>query len=60
MGKYRGIANCGATIVRQEGVEALWKGVVPFTTHLMCKYAMRMGKYTAQLLTEQPPPARRH
>ena len=43
VGKYRGIANCGATIVRQEGVEALWKGVVPFTTHLMCKYAMRMG-----------------
>ena len=43
VGQYRGILNCGSTIVRQEGVEALWKGVVPFTTHLMMKYAMRMG-----------------
>ncbi|XP_008789132.2 mitochondrial succinate-fumarate transporter 1 [Phoenix dactylifera] len=42
-GNYRGIAHCGATVVRTEGVRALWKGLTPFATHLTLKYALRMG-----------------
>ena len=41
--QYRSIVHCGATIVEKEGVSALWKGVVPFATHLTAKYALRMG-----------------
>mmetsp|Transcript_23908 Transcript_23908/g.32884 ORF Transcript_23908/g.32884 Transcript_23908/m.32884 type:complete len:320 (-) Transcript_23908:131-1090(-) len=43
VGKYKGIANCGNTIIREEGVKALWKGLTPFATHLTLKYALRMG-----------------
>jgi solute carrier family 25 (mitochondrial citrate transporter), member 1 len=39
--QYNGIAHCGQTIMRTEGVRALWKGVVPFSTHLTFKYALR-------------------
>ncbi|KAL3510193.1 hypothetical protein ACH5RR_029594 [Cinchona calisaya] len=42
-GHYKGIAHCGSTIVRNEGVRALWKGLTPFATHLTLKYALRMG-----------------
>ncbi|GAB2296627.1 Mitochondrial succinate-fumarate transporter [Dionaea muscipula] len=42
-GKYKGIIHCGATVVRTEGVRALWKGLTPFATHLTLKYALRMG-----------------
>ncbi|KAJ4970317.1 hypothetical protein NE237_003416 [Protea cynaroides] len=42
-GAYKGIFHCGATIVRTEGVRALWKGLTPFATHLTLKYALRMG-----------------
>lgn len=41
--QYRGILHCGQTIVKNEGAGALWKGVVPFATHLTFKYALRMG-----------------
>ncbi|XP_002989554.2 mitochondrial succinate-fumarate transporter 1 [Selaginella moellendorffii] len=41
--QYRGIANCGVTIVKSEGVRALWKGLTPFATHLTLKYTLRMG-----------------
>lgn len=40
---HAGIANCGQTIVKEEGVRALWKGLTPFATHLTLKYALRMG-----------------
>jgi hypothetical protein len=40
---YKGIWNCGTTIVQQEGVRALWKGLTPFATHLTLKYTLRMG-----------------
>lgn len=40
-GKYRGIYHCGNTIFTEEGTRALWKGVTPFATHLMLKYALR-------------------
>lgn len=43
VGKYKGIYHCGSTIAAEEGVKALWKGVVPFATHLTFKYALRMG-----------------
>lgn len=42
-GTYKGIIHCGATIVRTEGVRALWKGLTPFATHLTLKYALWMG-----------------
>ncbi|KAL1308238.1 hypothetical protein HN51_050169 [Arachis hypogaea] len=42
-GNYKGIAHCGTTIARTEGVRALWKGLTPFATHLTLKYALRMG-----------------
>nr|GMD31759.1 mitochondrial succinate-fumarate transporter 1 [Ipomoea batatas]GMD44939.1 mitochondrial succinate-fumarate transporter 1 [Ipomoea batatas]GME08857.1 mitochondrial succinate-fumarate transporter 1 [Ipomoea batatas]GME18455.1 mitochondrial succinate-fumarate transporter 1 [Ipomoea batatas] len=42
-GTYKGIAHCGSTIVKNEGVRALWKGLTPFATHLTLKYALRMG-----------------
>ncbi|CAM6014905.1 unnamed protein product [Sphagnum balticum] len=40
---YKGIWNCGTTIVQNEGVRALWKGLTPFATHLTLKYTLRMG-----------------
>ncbi|KAH7553864.1 hypothetical protein ACOSP7_029245 [Xanthoceras sorbifolium] len=42
-GTYKGIAHCGATVSRTEGVRALWKGLTPFATHLTLKYTLRMG-----------------
>ncbi|KAE8723993.1 Mitochondrial succinate-fumarate transporter 1 [Hibiscus syriacus] len=42
-GNYKGIVQCGATVYRAEGVQALWKGLTPFATHLTLKYALRMG-----------------
>jgi hypothetical protein len=38
-----GIYDCGRTVVNEEGVRALWKGLTPFATHLTLKYALRMG-----------------
>jgi len=38
-----GIINCGQTIIKEEGVRSLWKGLTPFATHLTLKYALRMG-----------------
>ncbi|XP_010423946.1 PREDICTED: mitochondrial succinate-fumarate transporter 1-like [Camelina sativa] len=43
VGAYKGIAHCGSTVVRTEGVRALWKGLTPFATHLTLKYTLRMG-----------------
>lgn len=40
---YKGIWHCGTTVVKQEGVRALWKGLTPFATHLTLKYTLRMG-----------------
>ncbi|KAL8089746.1 mitochondrial succinate-fumarate transporter 1 [Apium graveolens] len=42
-GSYKGIIHCGTTVVKTEGVRALWKGLTPFATHLTLKYALRMG-----------------
>ncbi|MCO5607623.1 hypothetical protein L7F22_061820 [Adiantum nelumboides] len=41
--QYTGIVSCGKTIVRDEGVRALWKGLTPYSTHLVLKHTMRMG-----------------
>ena len=41
--RYAGIIDCGSKIYTQEGVAALWKGLVPFSTHLTLKYALRMS-----------------
>jgi solute carrier family 25 (mitochondrial citrate transporter), member 1 len=41
--QYHGIIHCGRTTATTEGVAALWKGVIPFSTHLTFKYALRMA-----------------
>lgn len=35
------------TIIKEEGVRALWKGLTPFATHLTLKYALRMSSNSA-------------
>jgi len=55
-GKYKGIANCGQTVIKEEGVRALWKGLTPFATHLTLKYALRMVRRP----THAPPPPPAH
>jgi hypothetical protein len=44
-GRYNGMVNCGVTIFRTEGAGALYKGLVPFVTHLTLKYALRFGAF---------------
>lgn len=39
--KYHGAVHCFRTIVREEGFRALYKGLSPFTAHLMTKYSLR-------------------
>jgi len=41
VGRYTGIRDCLAQTAAAEGVPALWKGFVPFATHLGLKYALR-------------------
>ena len=38
-----GVYNCGSTIVREEGVRSLWKGLTPFAGNLTLKYFLRFG-----------------
>lgn len=42
-GRYNGVVGCGRTILAEEGVGALWKGLTPFGMHLTTKYALRFG-----------------
>lgn len=42
-GHSKGILSCGKSIIQQEGVRALWKGLIPYSTHLVLKHTMRMG-----------------
>lgn len=44
-GRYTGMWNCGRTILAEEGASALYKGLTPFVTHLMLKYALRFGSF---------------
>ena len=40
---FAGIFNCGKTVIQEEGIRSLWKGLTPFSAHLFLKYALRMG-----------------
>eukprot|EP00457_Paulinella_chromatophora_P007466 gb/GEZN01007489.1/.p1 GENE.gb/GEZN01007489.1/~~gb/GEZN01007489.1/.p1 ORF type:complete len:307 (+),score=42.74 gb/GEZN01007489.1/:51-971(+) len=40
---YKGIVDCTSTIIKTEGVTALYKGLTPFQVHLMTKYWLRFG-----------------
>lgn len=43
--KYRGLLGTAATIAREEGAAALWKGIVP-GLHRQCIYGgLRIGLY---------------
>jgi len=44
-GKYKGLINCVQTIIKEEGVASLYKGLTPFVTHLTIKYALRFGSF---------------
>ena len=35
--------NCGSTIIREEGLQSLWKGLTPFAGNLTLKYFLRFG-----------------
>ena len=41
--RYPSMGATGRTIVAEEGVSALWKGLAPFAVHLFTKYALRFG-----------------
>jgi len=38
---YTGMVDCAKTIVRSEGLPALYKGLSPFVVHLVSKYILR-------------------
>jgi len=40
---YTGILDCGATVIKEEGVQALYKGLSPFLVNISCKYFVRFG-----------------
>lgn len=44
-GKYKGMINCGKTIYKEEGGLALYKGLSPFLTNMVLKYALRFGSF---------------
>ncbi|KAG7399751.1 hypothetical protein PHYBOEH_008085 [Phytophthora boehmeriae] len=44
-GQYKGMINCGSTIYKTEGGLALYKGLTPFLTNMVLKYALRFGSF---------------
>ncbi|KAK7377224.1 hypothetical protein VNO80_02646 [Phaseolus coccineus] len=42
-GNYKEILHYGTNFSQTEGVQALWKRLTPFATHLTLKYALQMG-----------------
>ncbi|RLN94456.1 hypothetical protein BBJ28_00005397 [Nothophytophthora sp. Chile5] len=44
-GKYNGMINCSKTIYKEEGGMALYKGLSPFVTNMVLKYALRFGSF---------------
>ncbi|KAF1791443.1 Mitochondrial carrier domain [Phytophthora cactorum] len=44
-GQYKGMINCGSTIYKTEGGLALYKGLSPFVTNMVLKYALRFGSF---------------
>lgn len=45
--KYTGLANCISTIVKEEGLLALYKGVVPRVINISLGGAIFFGAYEA-------------
>lgn len=51
--KYRGLLGTVKTIAREEGVSALWKGIVP-GLHRQCLYGgLRIGLYDPVSIIDQ-------
>jgi solute carrier family 25 (mitochondrial citrate transporter), member 1 len=46
-GKYHGMRDCFRSIYQMEGWRALYRGLTPFSFHLVTKYALRFGTYSA-------------
>jgi solute carrier family 25 (mitochondrial citrate transporter), member 1 len=44
-GRYKGMFNCATTIYKEEGAGALYKGLTPFVTNMVLKYALRFGSF---------------
>ena len=42
-GQYKSIMGCAKSMIRQEGTRSLWKGLTPYSTHLVLKHTLRMG-----------------
>jgi len=40
---YKGVFDCGSQIVKKEGLVSLYKGLTPFSVHLVSKYFLRYG-----------------
>ncbi|CAI5706973.1 hypothetical protein KXD40_006029 [Peronospora effusa] len=45
-GQYKGMMHCSKTIYKTEGGLALYKGLSPFVTNMVLKYALRFGSFT--------------
>jgi len=45
--QYKNMFHCASTIVKEEGARALYKGLTPFTTHLMIKYSLRFFTFSS-------------
>ncbi|CEG40471.1 mitochondrial carrier family [Plasmopara halstedii] len=43
--QYKGMVHCGSTIYKTEGGLALYKGLTPFVTNMVLKYALRFGSF---------------
>lgn len=41
--KYKGFFDCASQLIKKEGAASLYKGLTPFSVHLVSKYFLRYG-----------------